>query len=91
MMSLHLALPHEGHLDQVLQIFAYLKKYPKTKLVYDPSDPTIKYAELRGETGHPQSLGISMERRNCLQKCLNLMVWVLQFVQRLMPTMLLAQ
>ena len=44
MMLSHLALPHEGHLDQVLQIFAYLKKYHNTKLVYDPNDPRIKYA-----------------------------------------------
>ena len=45
MMSLHLALPHEGHLDQVLQIFAYLKKCHNTELVYDPSDPRINYAD----------------------------------------------
>ena len=45
MMSLHLALPREGHLDQVLQIFAYLKKYHNTELVYDPSGRTINYAE----------------------------------------------
>ena len=66
MMSLHLALPHEGHLDQVLQIFAYLKKYHNTELVYDPSDPRINYADFERETGHPWSVGISMERRNCL-------------------------
>ena len=39
MMSSHLALPREGHLEQVLHIFAYLKKYHNTELVYDPSDP----------------------------------------------------
>ena len=38
-------LPNEGHLDQVLQIFAYLKKYHNTELVYDPSDLTINYGE----------------------------------------------
>ena len=38
-------IPCAGHLDQVLQIFAYLKKYHNTKLVYDPSDPTTNYAE----------------------------------------------
>ena len=41
MMSLHLALPREGHLEQVLCIFAYLKKYHNTELVYDPSDPVV--------------------------------------------------
>ena len=41
MMSSHLALPKEGHLEQVLHIFAYLKKYHNTELVYDPSDPVV--------------------------------------------------
>ena len=36
MMSSHLALPREGHLEQVLHIFAFLKKYHNTELVYDP-------------------------------------------------------
>ena len=41
MMSSHLALPCEGHLKQVLRIFAYLKKYYNTKMVFDPSDPVV--------------------------------------------------
>ena len=41
MMSSHLVLPREGHLEQVLHIFAYLRKYHNTELVYDPSDPVI--------------------------------------------------
>ena len=41
MMSSHLALPREGHSEQVLHIFAYLKKYHNTELVYDPSDPVV--------------------------------------------------
>ena len=47
MMSSH--LPREGHLKQVLHIFAYLKKYHNTELVYDPSDPVVdeKYFERR--------------------------------------------
>ena len=40
-MSSHLALPREGHLEQVLHIFAYLKKYHNTELVYGPSDPVV--------------------------------------------------
>ena len=42
MMSSHLALPREGHLEQVLHIFAYLKKYHNTELVYDPSDTVVE-------------------------------------------------
>ena len=41
MMSSHLALPREYHLEQVLHIFADLKKYHNTELVYDPSDPVV--------------------------------------------------
>ena len=41
MMSSHLALPREGHLEAVFRIFAYLKKYHNAELVYDPSDPVI--------------------------------------------------
>ena len=41
MLSSHLALPREGHLEQVLHIFAYLKKYHNTELVCDPSDLVV--------------------------------------------------
>jgi hypothetical protein len=41
MLSSHLALPREGHLYQLFQIFAYLKKYHNAEMVYDPSDPVI--------------------------------------------------
>ena len=40
-MSSHLALPREGHLEQLFHIFAYLKKYHNSELVYDPSNPVI--------------------------------------------------
>ena len=57
MLSSHLALPHEGHLEQVFQIFGYLKKY-HTELVYDPSNPEIDPAQfeqrdwMSSEFGH---------------------------------------
>jgi hypothetical protein len=41
MMSSHMAMPREGHLYQLFQVFAYLKKYHNTKMVFDPSDPII--------------------------------------------------
>jgi hypothetical protein len=56
----HLALPREGHIQQLFQIFAYLKKYHNTEMVYNPSDPTIDESnfELRdwtsSEFGHLQ-------------------------------------
>ena len=41
MMSSHLALPRKGHMEQVMQIFGYLRKYHNAELVFDPSDPMI--------------------------------------------------
>ena len=41
MMSSHLALPRQGHLEQVYHIFAYLKKYHNTEMVFDPTEPEI--------------------------------------------------
>jgi hypothetical protein len=45
MMSSHLVLPREGHLEQMFYTFAHLKKYHNTELVYDPSDPVIDEAQ----------------------------------------------
>jgi hypothetical protein len=42
-MSAHLALPREGHLQQVINIFGYLEKHHNTELVLDPSLPDIEY------------------------------------------------
>ena len=44
MLSSSLALPREGHLEQVYHIFAYLKKYHNAEMVFDPSDPGVEYA-----------------------------------------------
>jgi hypothetical protein len=41
MMSSHMALPREGHLYELFQIFGYLKKYHNTEMVFDPSDPVV--------------------------------------------------
>jgi hypothetical protein len=41
MLSSHLALPREGHLAQTFHVFSYLKKYHKTEMVFDPSDPVV--------------------------------------------------
>ena len=41
MMSSHLALPRVGHVQHLLQMFAYLKMYHNTKMVFDLSDPMV--------------------------------------------------
>ena len=49
MMSSHVTLPREGHLQQVFHIFSYLDKFDNTELVFDPSDPIIDEDQFRRE------------------------------------------
>ena len=42
MMSLHLALPREGHIKQIFHIFEYIKKHNSAELVFDPIYPLIE-------------------------------------------------
>jgi len=42
MMSSFVAMPREGHLQQVYHIFAYLKKHHNARLVFDPSYPDLE-------------------------------------------------
>ena len=39
-----MALPRRGHLDQVYNIFGYLKSKHNTEMVFDPSEPEIDKA-----------------------------------------------
>jgi hypothetical protein len=41
MMSLHLALPREGHLKEIYHIFGYLKVHSNTEMVFDLTPPVI--------------------------------------------------
>ena len=36
MLSSHLAMPRQGHLEQPFHIFAHLNKYHNSELVFDP-------------------------------------------------------
>ena len=41
LMSQQLALPREGHLEQVLHIIGYLKQHPKLRLMFDSDSPKV--------------------------------------------------
>jgi len=41
MMSSMLAMPRRGHLDNLFQIFSYLKKYHNAEMLFDPSLPDV--------------------------------------------------
>ena len=45
MLANHLSLPREVHLKKVYHMFAYLKKYHNSELVFDTSDPIIDKAK----------------------------------------------
>ena len=40
-MSSHMAIPREVHLERLFHIFSHLKKYHNTKMVFEPSYPVI--------------------------------------------------
>ena len=41
MMLSHIVLPWKGNLEQLYHVFAYLKKYHNSELVFDPIDQVI--------------------------------------------------
>ena len=74
MMSSHLALPREGHLEQVLHIFAYLKKYHNTELVSDPSDHVVDENDFERRDSASSNLAMWKGKKSFLQICQNLEV-----------------
>lgn len=40
MLSQQLAVPRVGHLEVVYHVFAYLNKHDKSRIIFDPTDPT---------------------------------------------------
>ena len=42
LLSKHLALPREGHLEQALHIVGYLKSHKKLRLLFDPAYPKVR-------------------------------------------------
>ncbi len=59
-LSSFMAMPREGHFEQVLHIFAYLKKYHNAEMVFDPTVPFVDEAKFQerdwasSEFGHVQ-------------------------------------
>ncbi len=47
MMASHLAMPREGHLQQVYHIFAYLKGHHNARMVFDPTYPDLDYSKFQ--------------------------------------------
>ena len=47
MMSSHLVLPREGHLEQVFHMFGYLKCHHNAEMVFNPSNPVIEESQFK--------------------------------------------
>jgi hypothetical protein len=47
LLSQYQANPREGHLEQLLHIFAFLKKHPKVTLYMSPEPPRIDYGDFQ--------------------------------------------
>ena len=45
MLSSHLVMSREGHLEELYHVFAYLKKHMNSEMVFDPSEPEIDMNE----------------------------------------------
>ena len=41
MLSSHLALPREGHMQELFHVFAYLRKHLNSEMVFDPTEPDV--------------------------------------------------
>ena len=71
MMSSHLALPREGHLEQVLHIFAYLKKYHN--MSWFMIQVTLLWMKMTSSegTGYLQNLAMWKEKKSFQPICQN--------------------
>eukprot|EP00957_Ditylum_brightwellii_P061182 4642641-Ditylum_brightwellii.AAC.1 len=69
MMSSHLATPKEGHMAEVLRIFAHLRQYHNPELVFDPSNPVVDELHLSKEIGPQVNLVMFRERKESQAIC----------------------
>ena len=56
-MSSHMVMPREGHLEQLLHIFAHFKKYHNTEMVFDPNYPVIDESKFQRKDWYSSEFG----------------------------------
>ena len=61
MLSSHLAMPREGHLDQVFHMFGYLKSHHNAEMVFDPSEPVIDQEVFARQDWSTSEFGLQLE------------------------------
>ena len=60
MLSSHLALPRQGHMEQVFHIFAYLKHHHNGELVFDPTTPSIDHSLFERKDWSTSAVGLDL-------------------------------
>ena len=66
MISSHLSLPREGHVNKVHHVFGYLKKCRSTELVFDPSDPVVDESAFERKDWTSREFGYFLEEKKDL-------------------------
>ena len=61
MLSLHLALPCKGHLEQMFFMFRYLKKHHNAEMVFDPRLPSIDQSEFEQQDWTTSEAGLTLQ------------------------------
>ena len=61
MLSSHLELPREGHLQQLFHLFAYLKWNHNSEMVFDPTDPVIDQSLFDRKYWTASEFGLTMK------------------------------
>ena len=57
MMSSYLAMPREGHLEELFHIFAYLKRNHNSEMAFNPSDPEIDASKFQRQDWEATEFG----------------------------------
>ena len=60
MLSSHLALPRERHLQQLFHMFAYLKRNHNSKMIFDPSDLVVDESLFEERDWTATAFGLSL-------------------------------
>jgi hypothetical protein len=76
MLSSHLALSRVGHLKELFHIFAYLKAYHNTEMVFDPTPVEFDQSLLKNKTGIFHPMATRAYLRNCHLACQLLMAQI---------------
>src|SRR5210317_1670439 len=89
MMSSYVTMPRVGQLEQVLQIFGYLKDHHNAEMVFDPTPQEIDHDAFQRKDWSTSEFGHLEQRKRFLLILLNPEELVSKSLQKSMPIMVL--